>query len=95
MKFKRSYSKARNLGSAYKFAFGGDINRAIIYLLIFETNILRVSPVKALIDSRCQSFTAQWCISPMSLREALLDARFDTVTHRATKALIDSILLLF
>ena len=28
MKFKRSYSKARNLGSAYKFAFGGDINRA-------------------------------------------------------------------
>ena len=35
------------------------------------------------IDSRCQSFTAQWCISP-SLREALLDARRDTVTHRAT-----------
>ena len=34
-------------------------------------------------DSRCQSFTAQWCISP-SLREALLDARRDTVTHRAT-----------
>ena len=32
-------------------------------------------------DSRCQSFTAQWCIS---LREALLDARRDTVTHRAT-----------
>ena len=28
MKFKRSYSNARNLGSAYKFAFGGDINRA-------------------------------------------------------------------
>ena len=26
MKFKRSYSNARNLGSAYKFAFGGDIN---------------------------------------------------------------------
>ena len=37
------------------------------------------------IDSRCQSFTAQWywCILP-SLREALLDARRDTVTHRAT-----------
>ena len=30
MKFKRSYSNARNLGSAYKFAFGGDINRANI-----------------------------------------------------------------
>ena len=30
MKFKRSYSKARNLGSAYKFAFGGGINRAIL-----------------------------------------------------------------
>ena len=28
MKFKRSYSNARNLKSAYKFAFGGDINRA-------------------------------------------------------------------
>ena len=28
MKFKRSYSNARNLGSAYKFSFGGDINRA-------------------------------------------------------------------
>ena len=28
MKFKRSYSNARNLRSAYKFAFGGDINRA-------------------------------------------------------------------
>ena len=26
MKFKRSYSNARNLGSAYKFAFGGDID---------------------------------------------------------------------
>ena len=30
MKFKRSYSNARNLGSAYKFAFGGDINRAFL-----------------------------------------------------------------
>jgi len=30
MKFKRSYSNARNLGSAYKFAFGGDINRALV-----------------------------------------------------------------
>ena len=29
MKFKRSYSDARNLGSAYKFAFGKDINRAL------------------------------------------------------------------
>ena len=34
------------------------------------------------LDSRCQSFTAQWCISPIS---ALLDARRDTVTHRATR----------
>ena len=32
MKFKRSYSNARNLGSAYKFAFGGDINRALIIM---------------------------------------------------------------
>ena len=36
-------------------------------------------------DSRCQSFTAQWCISPISsLREALLNARRDTVTHHAS-----------
>ena len=36
MKFKRSYSKARNLGSAYsyKFAFGGDINRALSFWLL-------------------------------------------------------------
>ena len=32
MKFKRSYSNARNLGSAYKFAFVGDINRALLFL---------------------------------------------------------------
>ena len=28
MKFKKSYSNAPNFRSAYKFAFGGDINRA-------------------------------------------------------------------
>ena len=44
----------------------------------------RGAPTGNVIDSRCQSFTAQWCISPISLREALLDARRDTVTHRAT-----------
>ena len=49
MKFKRSYSNARNLGSAYKFAFGGDINRAIkescrtsLWLIYFETESLQV-----------------------------------------------------
>ena len=30
MKFKRSCSKVRNLESAYKFAFGGDINHAFV-----------------------------------------------------------------
>ena len=29
MKLKRGYNNARNFGSAYKFAFGGDINRAL------------------------------------------------------------------
>ena len=32
MKFKSSYSNASNLRSAYKFAFYGDINRAISIL---------------------------------------------------------------
>ena len=36
MKFKRSYSNARNLRSAYKFAFGSDINRAHLYSSHFE-----------------------------------------------------------
>ena len=33
MKFKGNYMNARNLGSANKFAFGGDINRAKCYLM--------------------------------------------------------------
>ena len=35
IKFNSSYSNARNLGSAYKFAFGGDINRAYWINLTF------------------------------------------------------------
>ena len=42
MKFKRSYSNARNLGSAYKFAFGGDINRAFIYYCDFFKRVILV-----------------------------------------------------
>ena len=38
MKFKRSYSNARNLRSAYKFAFGGDINRAFVISVIRYIN---------------------------------------------------------
>ena len=57
MKFKRSYSNARNLGSAYKFAFGGDINRAIIFSHSnFYTNlysfIIRVYDPESIINSR-------------------------------------------
>ena len=37
MKLKRSNSYARNLGSAYKFAFGGDLNRAKeIWFIIYN-----------------------------------------------------------
>ena len=35
MKLKRSYSNARNLGSVYKFAFGGG-NSAFKYLTTFK-----------------------------------------------------------
>ena len=56
--------------------------KIIICITFLNSNL---TDVTRLIDSRCQSFTAQWCITP-SLREALLDARRDTVTHRATNS---------
>ena len=49
--------------------------------------LMVVATPRPLFDSRCQSFTAQSVVhltDLVSLREALLDARRDTVTHRAT-----------
>ena len=66
-------SSARH-SSAYRFTTYQDARRVrLVDGLIFETNILRVSPVKV--------------AHIADLREALLDARRGTVTHRATKLL--------
>ena len=48
MKFKRSYSNARNLWSAYKFAFGGDINHAKQLLHRMKNVLLVFCPEHAL-----------------------------------------------
>ena len=82
--------------------YGEDIFQKIDYV-ICELPLIGLQPTKTrgeldsstVFDSRCQFFTAEWCISPLTARssEALLDARRDKVTHRATTTVFETNIL--